>query len=79
MKADEYDLFIDDPTDYIIRVYLPRVFESLEPLEQYPTRSKCSFMEDTGGILTICRIGRSSFGEGFTNACTRLRPNPAVS
>ncbi len=32
MRDDEYDLFNTDPTDFIIRRYLPRVFESLRPL-----------------------------------------------
>ena len=32
MREEEYDLFITDPTDFILRYYLPRVFESLRPL-----------------------------------------------
>jgi len=36
MKADEYDEFIDDPTDFAIRRYLPRVFGALKPLEMLP-------------------------------------------
>ena len=51
MKADEYDLFIDDPTDYIIRVYLPRVFDSLEPLKNIPP-IKMLFYGGYRGILT---------------------------
>ncbi len=41
MKADEYDAFIDDPTDYVIRTYLPRFlgtlesFKTLPPLKQF--------------------------------------------
>ena len=31
MQQEEYDLFITDPTDFILRFYLPRVFESLRP------------------------------------------------
>ena len=30
MKADEYDAFLDDPTDWVIRTYLPRAFAALE-------------------------------------------------
>ncbi|MFC1869466.1 uroporphyrinogen decarboxylase family protein [Thermodesulfobacteriota bacterium] len=33
MKADEYDSFCYDPSDYIVRSYLPRVFSALEPLK----------------------------------------------
>jgi hypothetical protein len=36
MKPEEYDRFLDDPTDYFIRYYLPRVFGSLEPLKNLP-------------------------------------------
>jgi len=32
MKADEYDEFLFDPTDYMFRKYYPRVFGILEPL-----------------------------------------------
>ena len=34
MKADEYDALIQDPTDFWLRVYLPRVFGTLKPLEK---------------------------------------------
>jgi hypothetical protein len=51
MKADEYDLFLDDPTDYIIRVYLPRVFDSLKPLGNMPP-IKMLFYGGYRGILT---------------------------
>lgn len=36
MEADEYDAFLDDPSDYAIRTYLPRVFGALEPLNKLP-------------------------------------------
>ncbi len=32
MKADEYDLFLDDPSDFILRYYLPRISGLLAPL-----------------------------------------------
>jgi uroporphyrinogen-III decarboxylase len=31
MKADEYNALINDPSDFWLRIYLPRVFGSLEP------------------------------------------------
>lgn len=37
MKPDEYDLFMTDPTDFILRYFLPRTCEALEPLSQMPT------------------------------------------
>jgi len=30
MKADEYDAFLEDPADFAVRVYLPRVFSALD-------------------------------------------------
>jgi hypothetical protein len=36
MKADEYDIFLDDPTDYTIRYLLPRAYEALAPLADFP-------------------------------------------
>src|SRR5690554_3370331 len=31
MKADEYDAFIEDPSDFLMRIYMPRVFGPFEP------------------------------------------------
>jgi uroporphyrinogen-III decarboxylase len=36
MKAEDYDDFIEDPADWCIRVYLPRVFGELEGFELFP-------------------------------------------
>jgi uroporphyrinogen-III decarboxylase len=36
MMADEYDQFLYDPTDFIMRTYWPRVFGTLKPLESLP-------------------------------------------
>jgi hypothetical protein len=36
MKADEYDLFLADPSDFILRVWLPRIYSSLKPLAKLP-------------------------------------------
>jgi hypothetical protein len=37
MKADEYDLFLSDPSDFMIRRYLPRMYGSLAPLAKLPS------------------------------------------
>ena len=34
MRADEYDEFIADPTDFMLRRYYPRAFSELEPLQK---------------------------------------------
>jgi len=36
MKADEYDAFLSDPTDFIIRRYWPRICGKLQGLEKLP-------------------------------------------
>ena len=36
MKEDEYELFLNDPSDFLIRCYLPRVYGALAPLEKLP-------------------------------------------
>jgi hypothetical protein len=36
MKADEYDMFLKDPSDFMVRRYLPRVYGVLAPMSQLP-------------------------------------------
>ncbi len=36
MKADEYDLFLEDTTDFHIRYFMPRAYGALEPLAKLP-------------------------------------------
>jgi hypothetical protein len=36
MKADEYDMFLNDPTGFMIRRYLPRIYGALMPLAKLP-------------------------------------------
>ena len=36
MKADEYDMFLNDPTGFMIRRYLPRIYGVLQPLTKLP-------------------------------------------
>jgi uroporphyrinogen-III decarboxylase len=36
MKEDEIDMFLSDPSDFVIRRYLPRIYGSLKPLDKLP-------------------------------------------
>jgi uroporphyrinogen-III decarboxylase len=36
MKEDEYDLLLNDPSDFLVRRYLPRVYGLLQPSAQLP-------------------------------------------
>ena len=40
LHEDEYDLFIEDTTDFIIRRYIPRVYGAMEPLAKLPSLSE---------------------------------------
>lgn len=39
MTAEEYDVFLEDPTDWVIRTYLPRAFAALEGFALMPPLS----------------------------------------
>ena len=36
MKPEEYDMFLNDPSDFIIRYYFPRIYGALAPLSKLP-------------------------------------------
>ena len=36
LKEEEYDIFLNDPTDFMLRFYLPRMYSSLAPLANLP-------------------------------------------
>jgi len=40
MKEDEYDLFLSDPSDFVVRYYLPRIYGALAPLSKLPPLSQ---------------------------------------
>ncbi len=55
MKAEEYDLLLSDPTDFILRYYLPRIYGVLEPIAKLPPiRNMIGGMGFTGilGLFT---------------------------
>jgi hypothetical protein len=39
LHEDEYDIFLNDPTDFMLRFYLPRMYASLAPLAKLPPLS----------------------------------------
>ena len=36
MKVDEYDLLIDDPSDFLLRIIVPRSYGAMEPFNRLP-------------------------------------------
>jgi len=51
MKEDEYDLFLEDPTFFILNRYLPRVYGALENLSKFPDLSGRG-----GGLANIASL-----------------------
>lgn len=43
MKGEDYDAFLEDPSDWAIRAYLPRAFGKLEGLQYLPPFGMCAF------------------------------------
>ena len=64
MRAEEYDSLLNDPLDFIIRVYLPRIFESLEPLRQLPS-IKDLFIQGYKGALSSAFFAKPEITEAF--------------
>lgn len=63
MKAEEYDHFIADPTDYWLRVWFPRVCGSLAPLAQMPPLY--GTMELPMSSPWLCTLGAPPIQEAF--------------
>ncbi len=51
MKPEEYDALIQDPSDFWLRIYLPRIFGALEPLRRLESLSSVVEMPFTGAYL----------------------------
>ncbi len=68
MKADEYDLFLSDPTDFTLRYYLPRIFGALEPLAQLPSLTSGAGNNAMGLTQLFLRPEFRKVGEVLTRA-----------
>ncbi len=66
MKADEYDTFLADPSDFIIRVYMPRLFGALEPLHNLPPINAL-FIQGYKGVLGSAALADPSIAEAFAS------------
>ena len=60
MKEEEYDLFLSDPSDFVLRYYLPRIYGTFDPLAMLPPLRTLAGGFFTG-ILGI--LGRPEFRE----------------
>ncbi|MBN2240728.1 MAG: hypothetical protein JW712_13215 [Dehalococcoidales bacterium] len=64
MKADEYDMFLSDPTDFTIRYILPRAYTSLAPFGELPRLS--------GGALGFSMLTTLFIRPEFRELATKL-------
>jgi uroporphyrinogen-III decarboxylase len=63
MKADEYDAFLDDPTDWVIRTYFPRAFAALEPFATMPPLSL--FVSGSYYLNSVGALASGPLAEAF--------------
>jgi hypothetical protein len=56
VKADEIDALLDDPADYTVRTYLPRVYGALESLSLIPPLSWLLMGYVTTGLVSAVTI-----------------------
>lgn len=65
MKPEEYDVFIADPTDFIIRTYLPRIMGAAAPFAQLPHLSLLTSLAGGVGVSPF-------FGTELAAACQAI-------
>jgi hypothetical protein len=66
MKAEDYEAFIDDPTDFWLRRYLPRIMGALEPLKDLPPLYGTMELPPTWELA--CRRYRRPFRDSWRRA-----------
>jgi uroporphyrinogen-III decarboxylase len=69
MKAEEYDAFLENPGDFILRTYMPRVYSGLEGLRYMP--SLMSLFTGYGVFLFIAMPPVVEALENLTKAAKR--------
>ncbi|MFC1900981.1 uroporphyrinogen decarboxylase family protein [Chloroflexota bacterium] len=52
MGADEYDALIDDPSDFLMRTFMPRIFGKLEPFSKLSTANMTIELPFTSVYMT---------------------------
>jgi len=62
MRAEEYDDFLFDPTDFILRVFMPRAYGALEPLKILPPLPSLYYTRFLTGASVF---GRAEVAEAF--------------
>lgn len=68
MKPSEYDLLLSDPTEFMLRMYLPRVVGAMESFDQFPQLSSTGF-----GFDAAMRLAETLVKPGVAEAIERLQ------
>ena len=63
MKSDEYDALIQDPSDFWMRVYLPRIIGALEPFSQLSPFHRVIEIAGVGSLVS--QYGRPEIRAAF--------------
>jgi hypothetical protein len=53
MQAEEYDAFFSDPTDFMLRTYLPRVAGAFEPLKNLPSLPSTYYLRVVRNVAVL--------------------------
>ncbi len=62
MKENEYDALLSDPSDFVIRTYLPRVYSTLAPFAKLPHFTR---FIGTSAATLIGQFATTDFAEAF--------------
>ncbi|MFC1863605.1 uroporphyrinogen decarboxylase family protein [Thermodesulfobacteriota bacterium] len=73
MKADEYDDLLFDPTGFMLRQFLPRVYGSLEPLQQLPSLPSLYYTRFLTGTAAFADPGVSEALSSLVKAGTHAQ------
>ncbi len=74
MKADEYDAFLFDLSDYMVRTYWPRIFGALEPFEKLPPLHELiSYYMGIGNISVLAEPDITSALESLLKAGAEVK------
>ncbi len=68
MSPDEYDLFLSDPSDFVMRYYLPRIYGTFKPLSELPPLRNLAGGFFTGILGILARPEFRELGEKIGRA-----------
>ena len=64
MKPDEYDIFLKDPSDFMLRYWFPRIYGTLAPLSKLPSLGT---VREQGFITFVSLFAKPEFREFAAN------------